>query len=345
MAEKNKKKKPKKAGMKRRVAVLSIIAIAALTAAILTLTYMKKGKKVFTIGSEKVYMKEVSFYALQCAYTYHLTSADMLYEYYDGVTTYEEQYKNQVRQQIIDTKVMYLCALQQGITLSADDQGEIDTQTEETLSNIGEYLERFDIDETLVKRVLTEQYYASLLKQTLVVEEEMSSYFHTYNLLFPTVKMNADGTVKVNTDGSLVPESEADKNKQYELAMKACELAKSGNTIEEIAKELDVAATSGELYGDMEDYEFTAYLDEIRQMPEGTVSTVVETAYGYNVFYLYSKDDEEYAQSTAKQESLFSESELYETQLEKWYQLAEVDEEHLESDVWEQFSMKDYILK
>lgn len=347
MAEHKKSKRKKRKRLKKQTVVTIWIVVLILIAVSVISVIKIKEKKVFTIGSEKVYTDELSFYALQCAYRYHLFNMDMLYEYYDGATTYEEQYKNEVRQNIVDTKVMYLCALQQGITLSQEDQGIIDAQVSEALSNIGEELENFNIKKSLVKRVLTEQYYAELLKQTVVTEEEQEqqTYFHTYNLLFPTVKTNADGTVEVNEDGTLVPEGETDKQKQYTLAMKAIELSKAGKSMEQIAEELGVTATSGDIYGNIATYDSEQYLEQINKMKEQSVSDIVETVYGYNVFYLYSKDDEAYAANVSEQADLFARSELLETQLEKWYQSAGVDAEQLQSNAWEKFTMKDYVLK
>lgn len=345
MAEKKGKKRKKRKLRKWVKAVIWLLVLLLL--AVLALFVMKwKKKKVFTVGSEKIYADELSFYALQYAYNYHLSNADMLYESYDGETTFEMHYKNEVRQTIIDTKVMYLCAVRQGITLSKEDQGEIAEKVQDTLSNIGDYLEKFDIDEALVTKALTEQKYAELLKQTIVSEQESAgTYFHTYNILFPTVKTNEDGTVAANEDGSLVPENETDKQKQYELAMKALELSMAGSPLDSVAEELGVTQTAGDLYGSLDDYEFQAYLDEIQEMAENEISGVVETIYGYNVFCLISKDDQEYALQMAGQEELFANAEAYEEQLEKWRQAADLDERGLETDAWEAFTMKDYILK
>lgn len=345
MAENKKKRRKKRRLKKWVVAVIWLLVLVLLAVSVIAIVKTKK-KRMFTIGSEKVYADEVSFYALQCAFNYHLSNVDMLYEYYDGATTYEEQYKNEVKQAIVDTKVMYLFALQKGIRLSKEDQGEIAEKVADTLSNIGDYLEKFDVDEALVTRVLTEQKYAGLLKETVVSEQEdINTYFHVYNLLFPTVKTNADGTIATNADGSLVPENEADKQKKYALAMKAIELSKTDMTLEAIAKELGVTETSGDIYGDIENYDSQKYLEEIHNMSEGEVSQIVETIYGYNVFCLISKDDKEYAAQMMNQEEMFASSEAYESQLEKWKQAADIDERKLESDAWEAFTMKDYVIK
>lgn len=345
MAENKKKKRKKRRLKKWVVAVIWLLVLVLFAVSVIAIVKTKK-KRMFTIGSEKVYADEVSFYALQCAFNYHLSNVDMLYEYYDGATTYEEQYKNEVKQAIVDTKVMYLFALKKGIRLSKEDQGEIAEEVADTLSNIGDYLEKFGVDEALVTRVLTEQKYAGLLKETVVSEQEdVNTYFHVYNLLFPTVKTNADGTIATNADGSLVPENEADKQKQYALAMKAIELSKTDMTLEAIAKELGVTETSGDIYGDIENYDSQKYLEEIHNMSEGEVSQIVETIYGYNVFCLISKDDKEYAAQMMNQEEMFASSEAYESQLEKWKQAADIDERKLEGDAWEAFTMKDYVIK
>lgn len=345
MAE-NKGKRRKKRRLKKWViAVIWLIVLVLLAVSVITIVKTKK-KRMFIIGSEKVYADEVSFYALQCAFNYHLSNADMLYEYYDGTTTYEEQYKNEVKQAIVDTKVMYLAALQKGIRLSEEDQGEVAKEVAQTLSNIGAYLDKFNIDESLVTEILTEQKYAKLLKETVVSEkEDVHTYFHVYNLLFPTVKTNADGTIATNADGSLVPENETNKQKKYAMAMKAIELSKTDMTLEAIAKELGVTETSGDIYGDIENYDSEKYLEEIHSMTEGDVSQIVETIYGYNVFCLISKDDKEYAAQMKAQEEMFADSEAYENQLEKWKQAVDIDERKLESDAWETFTMKDYVIK
>lgn len=345
MAEKSGKRRKKRKLKKWVVAVIWLLVLVILTLSVLAFIKLKK-KRVFTIGSEKVYADEVSFYALQYAYNYHISNVDMLYEYYDGETTYEEQYKNGVKQVIADTKVMYICALQQGLSLSEENKGEIQKEVEETLSNIGDYLKKFGINEALVTKVLTEQKYAQLLKQTVLSEQESDGkYFHTYNLLFPTVKTDTEGIIVTNEDGSLVPENEADKQKQYELAMKALELSKTGMSMEDIAKELDVTGTAGDIYGSMEDYDSQKYLEEVCRMSENEISEIVETVYGYNVFYLISKEDEEYAAQMTEREELLENTASYENQLEKWRQAADLDERKLESEAWEAFTMKDYVLK
>ncbi len=330
---------------KWRIFGIWLIVLVLLVVSIIS-AVAERRKRIFTIGSEKVYIDEVSFYALQCAFQYHLSNVDMLYEYYDGVTTYEERYKSEVRNTLIDTKVMYLYALRQGITLTKKDQSEITQNVANTLSDIGDYLDKFHINEALVTKILTQQQYAKALRSSVLQEnDEKKTYFHTYNLLFPSVKTDADGTLRTNADGSIVPANEADKQKQYELAMKALELSKSGESLEEIAKQCNVTATSGDLYGDMEQYDSQKYLDAIADMDEGEVSGIVETIYGYNVFRLISKDDPEYAADMDSQQSAFTASLAYESQLEKWKQAAGLDEQKVDGKAWSTFTMKDYIIK
>ncbi len=340
------RKKKKKTGRLKPQAVMAAgVIVAVVVAAVFFFTAGNRKKKVLTVGSEKIYMKEAVFYALQLAYDYHLSSTDSLDEFYDGETTYAEHYKNELKQRIIDAKVMYICAVQQGIQLNKEDKDVIEAQTAETLSNIGAYLDKFQIDEALAHRILTEQYYGELLKKTVIPEEtEEAKYFHTYNLLFPTVYTNEDGTLLVDENGYVISMNETDREKQYELAMKAVELSKTDITMDSIAKELGVSESSGDIYGELENYDSEAYVEEVKRLDEGMVSDIIQTDYGYNVFCLVSADDREYAESVRDQEASLESSELLDEQMEKWRQEANLDELKAEGSLWEDFSMKNYVL-
>lgn len=292
-----------------------------------------------------MYGDEAAFYALQMAYSYHLTDVNVLDEFYDGDTTYEVQYKKELQQRIVDTKVMYICAVKQGLRINEKAQGEIAAQTVETLSNIGSYLDKFKIDEELVKRVLTEQYYGELLKNTIDLQESApETYFHTYNILFPTVQTGEDGTLLVDENGIVVALGEEQRQKQYELAMKAVELSKTDMSIEEIAKELDVEKYAGDIYGNMNDYGSDSYVKEVKRLSDGKVSDIIETEYGYNVFCLIAADDREYAAQVQNQEDSVKWADILDAQMERWRQEANLKEPELAGDAWEQFSMRDYVL-
>lgn len=342
MADVRKKRKRK---LRRWVVVcLWLLAVLVIAAAVYKLAASRK-KKLFTVGSEKVYEDEVAFYALQMAYSYHLTDVNTLDEFYDGDTTYEVQYKKELQQQIVDTKVMYICAVKQGLRLNEKAQGEIAAQTAQTLSDIGSYLDKFKIDEALVKRVLTEQYYAELLKNTVDLEESApETYFHTYNILFPTVRTGEDGTLLVDENGIVVAMGEEDRQKQYALAMKAVELSKTDMTIEKIAKELDVEEYAGDIYGNMDDYGSVSYVTEVKRLSDGMISDIIETEYGYNVFCLIAGDDREYAMRVQNRDDLTKWSDILNTQMERWRQEANLNESELAGDAWERFSMRDYVL-
>ncbi len=339
-------KKRRKRKLKKWVVCAIWFLIAALVLAVLWAVLAGKKKKVFTIGNETVYTDELAFYALQYAMNYHISNVDMLYEMYDGTTSYEEYYKEQLKQYIIDTKVMYICANQHGVTLTDDERTEIDAQVTSTITTLADYLEQYEVEDKLVKRVLTEQYLANKLKtQTFKSEEEGRKFFHTYNLLFSTVDTNADGTMKLNEDGSIRMVNAATKEQKYALAMKALELSRTGKSLEDIAEEMSTDVTASDIYGDIENYDSKVYLDAVLSMQDGDISGVVETVYGYNVFQLISADDQEYAATQMQQEQTIYASEQYTEQMEIWCLEAELDSSRLIGKGWENFTMKEYVVK
>ncbi len=341
-----KQKRRHKRKLRKWVVVAVWILIAVLVAAVIWSVFAGKKKKAFSIGDETIYADELAFYALQFAMNYHISNVDMLYQMQDGTTTYEDYYKEELKQHIIDTKVMYICANQEGITLSEGERTDIDNQVATTISQLSEYLDKFDVEDKVVKRVLTEQYLADKLhKKTFKNAGESRRFFHTHNLLFTTVAVNSDGTMKLNEDGTVQTVNETTKEHQYALAMKAVELSKSGKTLEEIEEILSPDVTASHIYGDIEQYDSKEYLDAVLHMKDGDVSNVVETIYGYNVFQLISANDKEYAKKQEAQEQSIYASEQFDEQMEIWCLNAEFDNSKLIGKAWEQFDIKNYVVK
>ncbi len=345
MAPDNRRKTKKR---KKRLTPLAVfllwLFIFAMIAAGVFFFVTRNKKVVFNIGSEKVYGDELAFYAIQLARDYHLSNPDILYEMYEGDVTFEKHYTELLREKIINTKIEYLCAKNQGMKLSDEDKNNIETEAKDIISQCSNELSEFEVSDDLVRKVLNEQTLAKkLVDSTFANAENGETYFHIYNLLFSTVKLNPDNTLKSNSDGTLEQISASDKSKQYELAMKAIELSKEGKEMETIAEELGVTATATDIYGSNTGYDSKAYLKEMKDMKDGDVSGVVETIYGYNVFKLISSDDLDYREKMREKNEGASISEEFDDKLELWSKEAGVNEKKLYGPLWESFDLKTYI--
>ncbi|MBR6224022.1 MAG: peptidyl-prolyl cis-trans isomerase [Lachnospiraceae bacterium] len=345
MAPDNRRKTKKR---KKRLTPLAVfllwLFIFAMIAAGVFFFVTRNKKVVFNIGSEKVYGDELAFYAIQLARDYHLSNPDTLYEIYEGDVTFEKHYIELLRERIVNTKIEYICAKHQGFKLSNEEEKVLDKEVSDFLSDYSDMLSEFDVSEKVVRNALNEQVLAKkLIDSTFTGDESGETYFHIYNLLFSTVKLNADNTLKSNSDGTLEQVSASDKSKQYELAMKAVELSKEGKAIEDIASELGVISTATDIYGSNTGYDSKAYLNEMKKMKDGDVSGIVETIYGYNVFKLISSDDREYKEKMKEKNESDTVSEELDDKLELWSKEAGVNEKKLYGPLWESFDLKTYI--
>lgn len=296
--------------------------------------------KVLKVGDEDIYLNEVNLYALQYGYAYGLT-VDTVTGAYSDTQTYDAYHKEQLLTQIREAKIEYIIAQKEGIELTAEQQASIDTGVTNFMKAMdATMLSYFGITEDTVRKVVTEQTYASALEATVEFDGDVDEYQITtiYYLTFLTYEMDENGNLKTDEDGNYVELSADEKANKKELADEALGKIKAGTSIEDIATEYELTNTSGEqsnVYGNFTD-EFNT---EVEKLSDGEMSEVFESPYGYNIIKMKVKDNKDMAEDLKSYYASSQKSAALKKKQNEWYSSVEINEEDdMYDGIWDSFS-------
>lgn len=254
---------------------------------------------VMTIDDYDVTLSEYNMFLMQYLAMQGTNPDDLTDE---KITSLQSQVASEMKLEIVE----YLLAkTMDDIELDDDAKSEIDTNTDKYLKQFGEdFLKQYGVDKEAVKQLFTEQAYIKALtdkaKQDLAdqkYEENAEKFkdikFHTvYYALFPSVQYK-DGEAVTDDDGNNVDLSAEEMKEQKKKAEELQKRAANGEKLEDLIKEYDIEASSGE----ERNYD-GAYSDELNKvledMKEGDISEVVETDAGYMVVRMDNPDDTDY---------------------------------------------------
>lgn len=335
--------------MKRRILMCVCCAVF-----VFGLSGCGKGNKwIFSLNGEKLYDTEVRALGVIYGSEHNIAKSDQLKEIYEGRQTYEDYYKGEFLDFVIENTLLYAEAQKEGLKLSKDDAREVSDETDALVAKYGEdwleikNLTREDIEEAYEKRALGECY---LEKQTEDLEGEESSlgqddetgsqmenerYIRVFQITFPTVELDEDGMLVTDSDGMGKSVSGVEKNKKKQEAEEFAKAAQEGGDVTALLKKYDKTVTGIEYTLKYEDLE-QAYKKAVDRLKPGEISDVIASDYGYYVVKLLNSDDSEHAQRvTAYEKNAVIEKEKSDILKKLIDTYAKDEEEYWNKEAWD----------
>lgn len=261
------------------------------------ITGKKDDNVLFEYDGQKVTMDEAWVYAktIQSQYEAWYGSSVWDYEVNDEngqKVTMEEVTKKDLINQIKTVKYLSKAAKEQGITLTSDEETEIQTNAKDFMSSIAEAdLKQTGItEETMIKvyeeNKLASKYHDKIVEEAnLTVSDEEARQFKTYNLLFETFEYDENG--------QKVEYSAKKKAQQKKKAEEALKRIQNGETnLAKLAKEYKADKSSEYTCGDDEST-VKEYRDAAKVLKKGEISGIVESEFGYHIIKMINPNDKE----------------------------------------------------
>lgn len=269
----------------------------------------KRKQWIFSLHGEKLYDKDVMAFGIVYSSEHNIANSEQLNEIYEGKMTYQEYYKEQFSESVIETTVLYAEAKQKGYKLSKEAEQEVYASADALVERYSEKwleiknLTKDDIVEVYKKKALGELYIEKEMqtegeKKDNSKDEGTERYVRIFQVTFPTVKLDDEGMVISNSNGEMETVSEEEKEKRKQEAESFAESAKAGGDLTELLKEYDSKVTGVERtlkYADLEE----TYKKAVDELDENEVSSVIESDYGYYVIELLESDDSGHAKKIA----------------------------------------------
>lgn len=350
MKKENKKKRKQKNKLWNVIWILlAIAAIALLAFGMWKLS--GEGKQpadtvVFYVGEELVYLDEVNLYCLENVVQLGLTTNQL-----DSVTAEDgrsasEYYKDEILTLIMNTKVTYKKAMDEGITLTKKEEEEVNNDAVSYVDSVsGSVLKEFGITMDTVTKNYRERYIVKKYSDTIVenVDVEDQKYCTLYMLMFPKVEVDEDGNYKKDEDGEsaiLLSEDEISQKKQD--AEDALAMLKDGKEPEEVAKEYGIENVSGQesnLTGSFGDP-----IDEYASsLKKGECSPVLELDSAYVIVQMINENNKELADEILSYYKNDKGQEVLAESVQSWYEEYGIGEEpEWNGSLWDEISLYDF---
>lgn len=336
--------------MKKKKQIISILTAILCIACLLTGCRdngQSNGKTpsevlVLSVGGEEVHLDEVNYYGLSFLNGLHMPpDTDMSAYYSEEYPTMNDALKAQLLMQIRQTKILYLKAVEQGITLSEEDEKNVRELVDEYMKSYdAARLEELGLDQEVLTQIYTQMQMILNLEAKLANEaesQESESYGTIDNLVFLTIEVDEDGNAVVDENGNYISLSREEQEKQKALAEEVMEKLKNGESAEDLIEEYDLSATSGEVHGTTESLR-TAY-----NLKDGEVSDVLLEDFGYNVVKMVALEDKDYTEKVNAYHAQTEAKKVVEQQENAWFEEFSISDEDVNEEVWKAFDLQDLL--
>lgn len=255
---------------------------------------------LFKYDGQNVYLDEAWVYAktIQSQYEAWYGSSVWDYEVNDEngeKATMEEVTKKDVISQIKMVKVLSKKAKEANLTLTDEEQEQIDTNVKSFMESISDAdLKQTGVTEETLKKIYEEnalatKYHEQVISEAnITVEDSEARQYKTYNLLFETFK--------TDENGQEVQYSAKKKASQKKKAEEALARIKAGeNTVKDLkamAEEYKADKSSEYTFGD-DGSTVQEYADAAMKLKKGEVSGIVESQFGYHIIKMINPNDKE----------------------------------------------------
>lgn len=296
---------------------------------------------VLRVDDNDVYLNEVNFYALSLLEGMGVEKGtDMSTYYSESYPTLDSAFKAQLLLQMRQTKILYQKAVERGITLTADEEAEMNDLVDAFIENYdSETQEKYGLDREVLVKIYTEMGMIKKLENTLMEETEYENldYGTFYNFVFLTIKLDDNGNGVLDESGNYVELSQSEIDAQKEKADEVLTRLKDGEDPESLIKEYDLSATSGILHATSDSLQSTY------KLKDGEVSNVIQNDFGYTIVKMVSVVDKEYTDTVNVYNEGSTKSSAVEDQEQAWFDSYFFSADDVDSEVWSKFTFQDFL--
>lgn len=298
---------------------------------------------VLSVGDDDIYLNEVNYYALSLLEGMGVPEGTDMSQYYnDSYPTLDDAFKAQLLVQIRQSKILYLKAVEEGITLTDDEQKEMDGLIDEFMAGYdADDLEKYGLDKEVLTKIYTQIGMIRKLEQKIADDSEISTDGESYgtieNMVFLTVKLDESGNAIVDEDGNYEMVSEEEQAKQKQLAEEALTRIKEGEAMEDLIDEYGISSTSGTVHGT------TQSLSDTYHLKDGEISDVMETDFGYTIIKMVALEDADYTEKANAYNASSALQDAIDEQEQTWFDAFPISAKDVVGDVWEAFTFQDFL--
>lgn len=312
--------------------LLCLVLVMALTGC------EKKKADVFHISGTDLSYEETLAFGFIYTRDANVNDREVLEEPYDATMSYGEYHKKQIKDDIVNTLLLYKEGKENKISLSSEDKDEIDIDSEELISYYGEgFLKSFNIEKNDIKHVFEMKAYANKYLERLAnidEEENVDRYVKVYQVTFLTAKLDENGGYALDENGDVVMMDDSKVKEQKEKAQEFANQLKDGEEIEDLLKTAGKNVIGAEKYLKYDDLS-EAYKKAVDGLSVGKTSEPFTFNYGYYVIKMLSQDGEDYAKAISAHDLATLKNDV-QIQEVKRLQDKEIgnSKEYIEEDVW-----------
>ena len=328
--------------------VIIVLIVAALGLWKLSGEDQKPSKvHVFTVGTEKVYQDEVNLCIIQNTIDLGVSADHLDTATAEDGTLAADYYKQQILDVIMDYKVEYMIAKEQGLTLTEQEEKEVLLDVVDYMGKVdARVLNQWGVTKELIEKVYKQRYLARKLETQVLedVDVDEVTYCTVYLMLFPKLEMNEDGSYMTQEDGEtpvMLSEDEiAQRKKDADAALKEL---KAGGEPAEIAKKYGVEAYSSEENNTPETFgePFSEYAKKLKN---GECTPVLDIESCYAIMQMVNTNNEQIANEIQEYYQADMKAQALEEKRAEWYtQLGVGKEPIFEGKIWEKISLYDYV--
>ncbi|MCM1158370.1 MAG: peptidylprolyl isomerase [Bacteroidales bacterium] len=311
------------------------------------------GKWVFSLNGEKVYRKQAAVFGLIYAREYNLNDKKQLDEEYGDGETYGEHYKNEVKEEILSSVLLYSEAKEKGYALSEQQRQTVKEEAEKLLASCEkkwlkqQKIKAADVEKVYEWKLLSDSYLEDISEGEDEGAEKDSHqnerYVQVYEVLFPTVEIGEDGMIQSDSDGTVKEISTAEKNKKRGEAEELSKQGQEGKDIGTLAEKYASSAIGMEKTLNYQDLD-SAYKQAVDKLSQGGTSNVFETDYGFLVIRLLNADDVEHAEAVGAYEDREAARKKRDTVLDGLFEkYVRDDRDYIHKENWEQIEMAEFL--
>lgn len=332
--------------------IFGIILMAGLSAC------GRENKRVFSVSGETLSYREVTAFGLVYTKERNIVDKELLAEQYEGKQTYEDYYKEQFEEDIIETLLLAKEAKNKKVKLSDEEKQQVKDNAASLAEESGDvFLEGLGIETTDLEKIyelklLGESYIRNISEGETSDDEkdeqqteagELDRYIKVYQVTFRTAEVDENGMVKSDQDGNIVKMEPSEVAKKKQEADEFAEKLQAGEDMEALLKNYDSRVTGMEQYFKYNDLT-PEYKKAVDNLKEGQTSGVISSIYGYYVIKLLDTDATELSETLSQHANRVEEQDRTDAELERLYSIyIGNDTEYKDQELWDGFQIQQFV--
>lgn len=345
--------------MKRKKQIILIIFSMVLVAGLSACG--RENKQVFSVNGESLSYREVAAFGLVYTKERNIVDGELLEQQYEGKQTYEDYYKEQFEEDIIETLLLAKAAKSEKVKLSDEEKQRVKDNAASLAEEFGESfleelnIETADFEKIYELKVLGDSYIKSISEgETSDGSADENNeqqggtngqdrYIKVYQVTFRTAEVDENGMVMSDQNGKVIKISPSEATKKKQEADEFVEKLQAGEDMEALLKNYDSRVTGMEQYFKYEDLD-SEYKKAVDNLKEGETSGVISSIYGYYVIKLLDADASDLSETLSQHASKLEVQDRTDAELERLYSLyIGNDTEYKDQELWDTFQIQQFV--